>query len=785
MDCQSSRNFHFMLAILGVSLIFFSPFFTISIAQSESVGAPSAIPYYETEEAVVPQILRGLAIPGAGALGSIGGTDVPLGGSNEPAIAVNPQDPTNVVVARLFAIRVSTDTGATFSAPTSAVVPGTHVLCGDPSVAFDSQGRLFWTYLGCFPATGPPFTGIDAFIAQVNPTTGAFIGSEVNVTAAAGVPGSAGNGNDKEWLAVDRWAGSLFQDRIYLVWTNFLPDGVNTALQTSFSTNQGATWSPAVTRSAPAEGFHWPSHNAVAANGDVYVAYHSQPTFSGVNPNGTSGQIIVLRSTDGGANFTKTTAYTGGNADITFNDRTPPAIRLLNQNQSWTQGSAQPWVLPDPLNPNNVYVVAADDPTNTTHSGTNDDMNVYIVRSTNSGATWSAPAQVNTGAPGTTQFFPTATIDDQTACIVVNWYDTRKGAVNGNNNFLLDVFTTVSNDGGLTFAPETQINDTAFNPDLGATDRFPPSGTLRIGEYIGVAVSNGRAHSVWTGNTTTGQQILYENSLVAACAVNQPPVAQCQDVTVDTDPGVCTAASASVDNGSFDPDGDPITLVQAPPPPYSKGTTNVTLTVTDDQGSSDSCTAIVTVVDKEPPALTCPAPQTVECTGSGSGVATYSATATDNCGIASLGCVPPSGSSFPLGTTAVICNATDASGNLSSCSSSVTVVDSIAPTVMCVQSVNPSDKNVPKASNEDGFYKVSASDICTTPVIKISSFTLVSGETIKITQTPGKSGVSLVGTLGKLAIKHFQVGPNDAVITATDGSGNQASVTCLVPPPPK
>jgi hypothetical protein len=115
----------------------------------------------------------------------------------------------------------------------------------------------------------------------------------------------------------------------------------------------------------------------------------------------------------------------------------------------------------------------------------------------------------------------------------------------------------------------------------------------------------------------------------------------------------------------------------------------------------------------------------------------------------------------------------------------VTVVDITPPLVSCVESVNPSHKNVPQAKNEDGFYKVSAGDNCASPVIKIGSFTLASGETIKITQTPGKSGVRLVNTMGKAAIKHFQVGPNDAVITATDGSGNQASVTCLVPPPPK
>jgi choice-of-anchor C domain-containing protein len=294
-----------------------------------------------------------------------------------------------------------------------------------------------------------------------------------------------------------------------------------------------------------------------------------------------------------------------------------------------------------------------------------------------------------------------------------------------------------------------------------------------------LGLNNSNAY-LFFGNTLTGT--VFSNVTVTE---NQPPDAICKNVTTNTAPGTCSA-NASVDNGSSDPDGDPITLSQSPAGPYGKGTTNVTLTVTDDKGASDFCTATVTVVDAEPPTITCPAPQVVECTGAGSAVASFSATATDNCGFASTSC-PASGSSFPLGTTPVSCSASDDSNNSSSCSSSVTVVDTTAPTVSCVESVNPSGKNVPKASNtnQDGFYKVSASDICTTPVIKIGGFTLANGETIKITQTPGKSGVSYVNTMGPAAIRHFQVGPGDAVITATDGSGNSSSVTCLVPPPPK
>ncbi len=80
-----------------------------------------------------------------------------------------------------------------------------------------------------------------------------------------------------------------------------------------------------------------------------------------------------------------------------------------------------------------------------------------------------------------------------------------------------------------------------------------------------------------------------------------PPVAQCKHVTVSAD--VSCMADASIDDGSFDPDGDTITLVQSPPGPYPLGDTSVTLTVTDIHGVSDSCVATVTVADTTPPKI--------------------------------------------------------------------------------------------------------------------------------------------------------------------------------------
>ena len=225
-----------------------------------------------------------------------------------------------------------------------------------------------------------------------------------------------------------------------------------------------------------------------------------------------------------------------------------------------------------------------------------------------------------------------------------------------------------------------------------------------------------------------------------------------------------------------------------PPGPYSLGTTGVTLTVTDNIGKSGVCTATVTVVDTTPPVIICSADQVIECTSPGGAGAVVGATATDNCSIAvAPSCIPPSGN-FPIGSTTVTCTTTDASGNSSLCKSTVTVVDTTAPSVSCVESFNPSGNNVPNAhkTNEDGFYLITASDVCTvSPVIQVGGFTLANGETIKITQSPGQSGVRLLNTMGPENIKHFQVGPGDAVITVTDGSGNVGTVACLVPPPPK
>jgi subtilisin family serine protease len=117
-----------------------------------------------------------------------------------------------------------------------------------------------------------------------------------------------------------------------------------------------------------------------------------------------------------------------------------------------------------------------------------------------------------------------------------------------------------------------------------------------------------------------------------AALANQPPVAQCHDVTVAADPGLCSS-DASIDDGSFDPEGGTLGFTQTPPSPYPAGMTDVTLTVTDDAGDTDSCQGTVTVEDTQAPIIDCNAPGTIVPPDT---PISFTASASDNCDSATV-----------------------------------------------------------------------------------------------------------------------------------------------------
>lgn len=197
------------------------------------------------------------------------------------------------------------------------------------------------------------------------------------------------------------------------------------------------------------------------------------------------------------------------------------------------------------------------------------------------------------------------------------------------------------------------------------------------------------------------------------------PVAKCKDVSVFAD-STCHA-NASIDDGSYDPNGASVTLSQAPTT-FDLGTTSATLTVADPAGLTASCTGNVTVSDNTPPVITCPSAIQLECTSPAGATGTFTPTATDNCGIKSTTCTPPSGSTFPIGTTTVSCSATDTSGNSSAtCTSSVTVVDTTPPSIAST-TASPNALWPPNHKMVAVRVGVSASDVCDpTPSCHITS----------------------------------------------------------------
>ncbi len=436
-------------------------------------------------------------LPATGGTSDLGDVDVPLGGTNEPTITIDPNDTDRVAMASLFTSRVSTDGGATWTAETALVVPVGYGGGGDPSLAYDSQGRLFWSYLGVNLSTGT----LQVLVSELNPVTGAVINGPVLVT-----PGVGFDQHDKQWLAIDTNPSSPFTDRLYLAWTVFLDVG-GTQVLSAWSSDQGATWSTPLPLSPGdfSEGFVWPTHTAVGPDGDVFVSYHGQTGFVG-NPDGTSGKVFVCRSVDGGVSFPqKTEAFADGDADVTYNVQTE--VGTIPLTNCWMQGSPQAWVLPDPHKPAKLYVVCNDDPDDVHGSG--DDADVVMAISTDDGLTWGPPITVEAGPSDSFQIFPTASIDPITGCIVIAWYDNRGGAFNGNGLYLLDVYTTRSFDEGATFLPPEKVNDAPFDPELDAPLRFSgPPPTLRIGEYIGIASREGQTHIVWCGNDVSSQQTI-------------------------------------------------------------------------------------------------------------------------------------------------------------------------------------------------------------------------------------------------------------------------------------
>ncbi|NOU48857.1 MAG: T9SS type A sorting domain-containing protein, partial [Bacteroidales bacterium] len=112
------------------------------------------------------------------------------------------------------------------------------------------------------------------------------------------------------------------------------------------------------------------------------------------------------------------------------------------------------------------------------------DTDVWLVKSTDGGETWTVPVRVNDDPPGKQQFLTWLTVDQSNGYLYFVFYDRR----NYNNN-QTDVFLAVSSDGGQTFN-NFVISESPFNPYSG----------VFFGDYNNISVVNNMVRPIWTRN---------------------------------------------------------------------------------------------------------------------------------------------------------------------------------------------------------------------------------------------------------------------------------------------
>jgi hypothetical protein len=245
--------------------------------------------------------------------------------------------------------------------------------------------------------------------------------------------------------------------------------------------------------------------------------------------------------------------------------------------------------------------------------------------------------------------------------------------------------------------------------------------------------------------------------LTASCSFtvtvtdNTPPAVVCQNVTVVLDAnGNGSTTAAAVNNGSSDACGiQSLSLSQTAFTCANVGPNTVTLTVTDNNSNTATCTAIVTVVDNVAPVALC---QNVTIYLDASGNASTSAAAVNNgssdaCGVASLSLSQTQFNCSHVGNNTVVLTVTDLNGNSSTCSAMVTVVDNINPVISC---------NAP---------------------ISVFNNPGVCGATVTYTVTSGDNcpGYVMVQTAGLASGSVFPIGTTVNTFLVTDASGNTAS----------
>lgn len=408
----------------------------------------------------------------------------------EPSIAIDPNNTNRLIAgANINNYYYSEDGGYSWSV--GLLQSSTHGVWGDPVTLVDNEGNYYFFHLSN-PAVG---NWIDRIVCQKS-TDG---GLTWNDGSYMGLNGN--KAQDKEWVAIDRNNGY-----IYSTWTQFDDYGSSNPTDRSNilfskSTDNGESWSPAL--------------RINEVDGDCI---DSDNTVEGAVPAvGPDGQIYVAWAGPAGIVFDK--SYDQGQTWLE-ND-----IFVTEFPEGWD------YAIPGIYRANGLPVTCCD-LSNGENRGTiyvnwtdqrfgESDTDVWVLKSTDQGETWSEPIRVNDDPPGKQQFFTWMTIDQVTGYVYFVFYDRRD--YDDNNT---DVFMAVSKDGCETFS-NFVISESPFLPSSG----------VFFGDYTNVAAHNNVIRPIWTR--------LHNGSLSVLTAIVDPVILT---VNEESQPGIPVALDQNFPN---------------------------------------------------------------------------------------------------------------------------------------------------------------------------------------------------------------------------------------------
>src|SRR6266581_6353807 len=139
----------------------------------------------------------------------------------------------------------------------------------DPTLAFDSEGNVFYGYIVVFFSNGNGINGTDMAVAKS--TDGGKTYPSVTYFSFSG---GSDHFNDKPMITADANPASPFRDNVYIAWDAAIGGSTSGGLRLGRSTDGGATFTMTRIDSPNGPGRAIGAQPFVGPNGELYVAWN-------------------------------------------------------------------------------------------------------------------------------------------------------------------------------------------------------------------------------------------------------------------------------------------------------------------------------------------------------------------------------------------------------------------------------------------------------------------------------------------------------------------------------